>query len=90
MISGYNTQPHGVKNLMQIVAKELHLHGFIVGSLRHKYVDEFYTKWVKRVASGEIKYKEYFVHGLENAGQGLSDVLQGRNFGKCVVIVAEQ
>lgn len=36
MISGYNAEPYAVKNLMQIVSKELRVSGFIVGSLYHK------------------------------------------------------
>ncbi|RPD53531.1 NAD(P)-binding protein [Lentinus tigrinus ALCF2SS1-6] len=90
MISGYNAQtPYGIKNVMQIVTQELHIHGFIVGNLRHKYVDEFYSKFVPRVASGEIKYKEYLVRGLENAGEAILDVQSGKNFGKCVIVVAD-
>lgn len=36
MISAYNAEPYGVKNLMQIVAKEVRVSGFIVGNLYHK------------------------------------------------------
>ena len=91
MISGYNTStPYGIKSAMKIVTQELHINGFIVGSLRHKYVDEFYSKFVPRVANGEIKYKEHVVRGLENAGEALLDVLKGGNFGKSVVIVADE
>ena len=91
MISGYNTtEPYHVKNLMQIVGKQLHLHGFIVGYLRHKYVDAFYKSFVPRIARGEIKYKEHAVRGLENAGQAILDVQQGKNFGKSVIIVADE
>ena len=55
MISGYNTStPYGIKSAMKIVTQELHVNGFLVGSLRRKYVDEFYSKFVPRVANGEI------------------------------------
>ena len=91
MISGYNTtEPYHVKNLIQIVGKQLHLHGFIVGYLRRKYVDAFYKSFVPRIARGEIKYKEYLVSGLENAGQAILDVQTGVNFGKCTIVVAEE
>ena len=91
MISGYNTStPYGIKSAMKIVTQELHVNGFIVGSLRHKYVDEFYSKFVPRVANGEIKYKEHIVRGLENAGEGILDVQSGKNFGKCSVVVADE
>ncbi|KAI0749872.1 NAD(P)-binding protein [Daedaleopsis nitida] len=91
MISGYNTkEPYGIKNLMRIVAFELHIHGFIVSSLAHKYSDEFYSTFVERVSRGEIKYNEHLVRGLENSGEGILDVQTGKNFGKCVVVVADE
>ena len=90
MISGYNEGHYPVKNLMNIVAFELHVHGFIVTSLRSKYEDEFYGDFVDRIARGEIKYKEYLVRGLENAGQVIVDVQTGKNFGKAVVVVADE
>ncbi|KAI0357028.1 NAD-P-binding protein [Trametes cingulata] len=91
MISSYNTTtPYHVKNLMKIVSQELTINGFIVGSIRHKYEDDFYATFPKRVASGEIKYKEHPVRGLENAGQAIVDVQSGRNFGKSVIIVADE
>ena len=93
MISGYNTpaeHSYHVKNLMKIVSQELSINGFVVGSLREKYVDEFYATFPRRVAAGEIKHKEYPVRGLEQAGKAIVDVLTGKNFGKCVVVVAEE
>ena len=90
MISGYNNEPHPVKNLFQIITKRLHIHGFVVSFLRHKYEDEFYADFVDRIARGEIKYKEYLVRGLENAGQVIVDVQTGKNFGKAVVVVADE
>ena len=91
MISGYNTStPYGIKSAMKIVTQELHVNGFIVGSLRHKYIDEFYSKFVPRVANGEIKYKEHIVRGLEQAPQGIVDIHLGNNFGKSVLIVVDE
>ena len=89
MISGYNNEPHPVKNLFQIITKRLHIHGFVVSFLRHKYEDEFYATVPARVASGELKYNEYRVQGLERAGQAILDVQTGKNFGKCVIVVAD-
>ncbi|TBU57233.1 NAD(P)-binding protein [Dichomitus squalens] len=90
-ISGYNTpDPYHVKNLQQLVWREITFHGFLIVSLLAKYQEEFDRTFPARVASGEIKYKEHIVRGLENAGQGLVDVLTGKNFGKCVLVVAAE
>ncbi|KAI0692468.1 NAD(P)-binding protein [Cerioporus squamosus] len=91
MISSYNTkEPYNVKNLQQLVWREITFNGFLIGSLIPKYDDEFYATMPGRVAKGEIKYKEHLVEGLENTGQAMLDVLHGNNFGKSVIVVAEE
>ncbi|KAM5544840.1 hypothetical protein V8D89_001738 [Ganoderma adspersum] len=90
-ISAYNTtEPYGVKNLQLLLWREITLHGFLFISLEPKYYEQFMKTIPKRVASGEIKYKEHVVRGLENAGQAIFDVQMGKNFGKSVVIVADE
>ena len=92
MISGYNTEEvYTVKNLFEIIPKELHIHGIAAtGRLHDKYVDDFYVTIPGKIARGELKHKEYVLHGLDKVGQGLLDVQVGNNFGKCVIIVAEE
>ncbi|KAH9903352.1 NAD-P-binding protein [Cubamyces lactineus] len=91
MISQYNAaQPYHIKNLKSIVGKELSLNGFIVTSLRAKYEASFRATIPRRVAAGEIRYKEDAVRGLENGGRAIADVQRGRNFGKSVVVVADE
>jgi len=41
------------------------------------------------VASGQIKYNEQIVEGLENCVAGLKDVFEGRSFGKSVLKVSD-
>ena len=79
-----------MKNLQQLVWREITFHGFLVGSLVSKYQEEFDRTFPARVASGEIKYKEHVVRGLENAGQAILDVQSGKNTGKMVVVVADE
>ena len=38
---------------------------------------------------GRFKSREFIVEGIENAGLAMIDMLEGRNFGKTVVRVAE-
>ncbi|KAI0711845.1 NAD(P)-binding protein [Cerioporus squamosus] len=91
MISNYNTsEPYNVKNLQQLVWREITFHGFLFLSLMPKYIEDFYRTFPPRVASGELKYKDDVVRGLENAGKALVDVLSGKNFGKCSVVVADE
>ena len=90
MISTYNTkEPYNVKNLQLLIWREIHLYGFLAFSLMPKYREEFFRTMPARVASGEIKYKEHPVRGLENAGKALLNVLQGDNFGTSYVVIAD-
>lgn len=43
---------------------------------------------VPRVASGEIKYREDIVEGLENAPAAFTAMLRGGNLGKLIVKVS--
>ena len=44
------------------------------------------TEWMRQ---GKIKYKETVLEGIENAPQGLRDVLSGKNFGKQLIKVSD-
>lgn len=83
------SSPHTIKSLLNIVVREVRIQGFLVYSLRDKYVDEFHSDFVSRISKGEIQYKEHIVRGLENGGQAIVDVHTGKNFGKAVVVVAD-
>lgn len=89
MISGYNGQPQPVNNFMTVVAKEIKIKGFLVFSLYKKYHELFFKEVPQRLASGELTYKEDAKKGLEFGGHAIEDVQRGRNFGKSVVVVAE-
>ena len=41
------------------------------------------------LANGEIKYKEDIVQGLENAPAAFIGLLEGKNFGKLLVQIAD-
>ncbi len=72
-----------------LLAKRIRAQGFII--LDH-YADGFAAfqrdmgPWV---ASGQVKFREDVVEGLENAPQAFIGLLQGSNFGKLVVHVAD-
>ncbi|KAI0750202.1 NAD(P)-binding protein [Daedaleopsis nitida] len=90
-ISNYNTtEPYNVKNMQNLIWRQVTLHGFLVTELWAKYLEDFYKTMPALVASGDMKYMEHRVKGLENAGQALLDVMNGRNIGKMVVVVADE
>ncbi|KAK7040313.1 hypothetical protein VNI00_009781 [Paramarasmius palmivorus] len=90
MISTYNNKEGtNLKNLWTIFGRSLHIHGFLFSDIAPKYEKEFFEVIPKKLVSGELKHREDVTKGLENAGEALLDVLLGKNFGKKVVVVAE-
>ncbi|KAF9464082.1 hypothetical protein BDZ94DRAFT_1257519 [Collybia nuda] len=90
MISGYNGDGQPVRNLELIFGKSISLHGFIVFRLEGKYLEEFYATIPPKLVSGEIKYTEEVLRGLETVGDALLSVQRGTNKAKMVVVVADE
>ncbi|KAF9222038.1 NAD(P)-binding protein [Gyrodon lividus] len=90
MISGYNTKPYPVANLMNIVTKEIKISGFIVSTILPKYKDAFYAEVPASIASGELKLKQDVTRGLEGVGDAFLAVQKGTNTGKSIIVVADQ
>jgi NADPH-dependent curcumin reductase CurA len=85
MIAEYNdTSPRPGPNLSTVVRKRLRIQGFIVSDQRHRQ-PEFRAAAAPLVRSGQLKYREDIVEGLERAPEAFIGLLQGRNFGKLLV-----
>jgi len=85
LISDYNaTEPYGVKTMRAILVNRMRVQGMIVFDWLARY-PEGIKALSALVAAGRIKYRESVVQGIENAPQGLVDLLQGKNFGKQLV-----
>ncbi|GAA6006453.1 hypothetical protein JCM10207_004939 [Rhodosporidiobolus poonsookiae] len=80
-INDYSGQPYGIRNIFQIVAKELKAEGFII--LNHD-ISPFYDEVPQLIADGKVKTKEHIYHGLDN-GESFGDLFTGANFGKAVI-----
>ncbi|TDZ17160.1 NADP-dependent oxidoreductase RED1 [Colletotrichum orbiculare MAFF 240422] len=92
MIGSYNTPPdqqEGIKGLMQLVAKQITLEGFLVGNPKFgpAYFKEHQENVQKWLADGSIKAKIHVTEGIDNAADGLIGMLVGDNFGKAVLKV---
>ncbi|KAG0347032.1 hypothetical protein BG004_000257 [Podila humilis] len=89
-ITAYNGQePYGIRNLAHIVGKRITIRGFIVLDFAEEVGADFQreiTQWLK---SGELVYKDDITEGLDAAPEAFVGMLQGRNFGKAVVKIAD-
>jgi NADPH-dependent curcumin reductase CurA len=87
IISQYNATelPPG-PNLAPILVNRALIKGFIVSDHLDRFPD-FLRDCTQWVASGQLKYREDVVDGLDNAPRAFIGLLRGANFGKLVVKV---
>lgn len=95
LVSQYNATelpdgPDRMNWLMgQILRKKIKVQGFIIfddfGHLYPEFAKEM-SAWIK---TGQIKYREEIIDGLENAPDAFVGLLKGENFGKRVIRVAQ-
>ncbi|WKV74081.1 NADP-dependent oxidoreductase [Streptomyces sp. PCS3-D2] len=74
----------GPRNLMQVIGKRLRLQGILVNDhagLQQQFVQDV-AGWLR---SGELRYDETVVEGVENAAAAFLGMLRGENTGKMIV-----
>jgi len=84
LISQYNSEPYGMKNIGSVLINRIKMQGFIVSEHLPRWpvaLKELGTE----VAAGRIKYRESVAHGLRKAPEAFIGLLKGQNFGKQVV-----
>jgi len=95
LIAQYNAQslPEGTDHLpllmRTLLTKRARIQGFIVFEEYGDRHAEFLAAMVPLVTEGKIKFREDIAEGLEQAPEAFIGLLEGRNFGKLVVRVAD-
>ena len=95
LVSQYNATdlPDGKDRLSvlmgNILSKRLTIKGFIIFEEYGDHFPEFLKTMSAWVESGTVKTKEHQVEGLAQTPQAFFDMLEGNNFGKTVIKVAE-
>ncbi|WP_370237292.1 MULTISPECIES: NADP-dependent oxidoreductase [Henriciella] len=86
MISQYNaTEPTpGPRNIIQVVGKQLSIRGFIV-STHADMQPQFLQDMAGWIQSGQMKFEETVMEGIESAPEAFLGLFQGRNKGKMLV-----
>jgi NADPH-dependent curcumin reductase len=89
VIAQYNAAgPSPGPDIATILRKRLLVRGFIVWDFAARQGD-FLRDMAAWIREGKVKYREDIVTGLEKAPQAFLGLLEGKNFGKLVVKVAE-
>ena len=90
-ISQYNlAEPElAPRNVGLLIQKQARMEGFLVFNFahRHEHARQRMSEWIR---SGELRYKEDVVEGLENAPQAFIGMMTGENFGKLLVKVGPE
>jgi NADPH-dependent curcumin reductase len=95
MIAAYNAiglppGPDRLGLLMgMLLRKRITMRGFIIFDDYGPRFGEFFTEMSAWVRAGKIKHLEDIIDGLDNAPQAFIGLLEGKNFGKLIVDVAE-
>lgn len=85
-----SNSPYNLSSFMSVILRQrLTVKGFIIFEEYGAHFPEFLQTMGQWVAEGKIKTKEHVVDGLANAPKGFVDMLEGNNFGKTVVKVAD-
>ena len=85
-ISQYNEEkpPRGPANFLAVIPRRLTIRGFIVFD-HYGLLKDFTAEVGAWVASGELKYRETIVEGIENMPAAFIGLLAGENIGKMLV-----
>jgi len=84
MISTYNDQQIGVRNLSAIIYARVNIRGFVAPDFMH-LMGQFNEEMAGWLKNGQIKYQETLFEGIENAPRALIALLNGENTGKMMV-----
>lgn len=94
MVSQYSLpdeEKYGVRNLFKVVTKRLTMRGFIVGdkNMGPVYARKHQERVMKWLGEGSFKAKVSITKGIEAASEGFVGMLNGKNFGKAVLMIAD-
>ena len=96
LISHYNETalpkgPDRISLLLRtILTKRLTMKGFIIFDDYGDRFEEFQTQMSEWVRDEKVKFRENMIEGLQNAPAAFIGLLEGRNFGKLLVRVADE
>ena len=72
-----------------LLTRRITMQGFTIEKDYGERHDEFFSQMSSWLAQGGITYREDVVDGLENAPEAFMGLLEGKNFGKLVVRLAQ-
>ena len=80
------TEREGVRNLLNIVGKEVRMEGYLVGSYLDKFAD-FATEMESYIKHGKISSKLKIYGGIESFVESIGSLFSSSNIGKVIIEV---
>ena len=80
------TEREGVRNLLNLVGKEVRMEGYLVGSYLDRF-DDFTKEMESYTKEGKLISKYKIFNGIENFIESLGSMFTSSNIGKVVIQV---
>ena len=87
LISEYNSDPKGARNIWQIIVKQASMKGFLIRDYVPKFAEgaAVMAGWI---ADDKIKFNEHVEHGIENTFDAFMLLFSGGNKGKLILDIS--
>lgn len=84
LISEYNSDPHGARNLWQLIVKSATMRGYLVSEFAGRFPDG--SRAIAKLASeGRLVFDEHIEEGIDNAFTAFMRLFDGSNQGKMIL-----
>lgn len=87
LISEYNGEPVGARNLWQLLVKTATMRGYLISQYVHRF-PEGVRAMTTLVAEGKLTYDEHVEEGINNALPAFLRLFEGTNEGKMILKLA--
>lgn len=84
LISEYNTEHKGAKNLWQLIVKQAHIKGFLIRDYAPRFA-EGGVQMAQWISEGKIQFDEHIEQGIENSFDTFMMLFSGGNQGKLIL-----
>jgi len=87
LISEYNSERYGTRNLWQLIVRSARIEGFLISDFLPRFT-EGGAAMAKLVAEGRLRFDEHVEEGIDNALPAFLKLFEGGNQGKLILKLA--
>jgi NADPH-dependent curcumin reductase CurA len=86
-VASWDPWPQGARVERHLLNKTARMEGFLIWDYEHRY-QEAVTRLAAWIRSGQLRYREEILEGLEQAPDAIAGLYRGENLGKRIIRVA--